>query len=70
MKNRYVVRQIFEGNSVYRRCMYGVFYEVEDTGIHTNDEYGNLVVLCHNELIAQKIRELLECDDFIERENR
>lgn len=66
MKRDFIVKPIVTAMSPieYER-MYGVFEHIEDTHIHCKDELANLIVLCYNESIAEKIRELLEIDEFI-----
>lgn len=64
---RYEVRQVDVGGYLVPDVKYGVYYHVENTGIHTpkDDIYSNLVVLCNTEFVADKIRELLELDNYI-----
>ena len=66
MKRNFIVKPIVTAMSLieYER-MYGVFEYVEDIGIHTKDEYADLIVLTYSELIAEKISELLEADEFM-----
>ncbi len=66
MNRNFIVKPIVTAMSPieYER-MYGVFEYVEDIGIHTKDEYSDLIVLTYSELIAEKIRELLEADEFM-----
>lgn len=66
MKRNFIVKPIVTAMSPieYER-MYGVFEYVEDTGIHIKDEYADLIVLTYSELIAEKIAELLEVDEFM-----
>ena len=65
---RYEVKQVDVGGYLVPDVKYGVYYRVENTGIHTpkDDIYSNLVILCNTEFIANKIRELLELDNYIE----
>ena len=65
---RYEVKQVDVGGYLVPDVKYGVYYYVENTGIHTpkDDIYSNLVVLCNTEFIADKVRELLELDNYIE----
>ena len=66
MNRNFIVKPIVTAMSPleYER-MYGVFEYVEDIGIHTKDEYADLIVLTYSELIAEKIAELLEADEFM-----
>ena len=66
--NRYIIKQVDVGGYLVPDIKYGVYYYVENTGIHTpmDDRYSNLVVLCNTKLIAEKICELLELDNYIE----
>lgn len=65
---RYEVKQVDVGGYLVPDVKCGLYYYVENTGIHTpkDDIYSNLVVLCNTEFIADKIKELLELDSYIE----
>ena len=65
MARRFIVKEIITETFPEYRKEYGVYEYVENTFIHTKDECANLIVLTYNLLIAEKICELLEVDEFI-----
>jgi hypothetical protein len=68
VKNRYYVDTFLEGDYFEREVKYAVYHYVENTfkHIHTNEDLCNLVVVCNTRLIAEKICELLNVDNYIE----
>ena len=68
MKEKYIVKPIVNVTAVEYVRTYGVYenYATDPDRRHCNDHYANLVVECKSELIAEKIAELLNIDDFIE----
>ena len=70
MKEKYIVKPIVNVTAVEYVRTYGVYenYVVDPDGRHcdNNDFRLNLVCECKSELIAEKIAELLNIDDFTE----
>ena len=68
MKDRYIVKRIQQISPIEMVVTYGVYenYATDPDRRHCNDHYANLVVECKSELIAEKIAELLNIDDFTE----
>ena len=66
--NRFIVKEFIEGNYFERETRYGVYEYVENTfkHVHTNEDLCNLVVVCHTKLVAEKICELLNVDNYID----
>ena len=70
MKEKYIVKPIVNVTAVEYVRTYGVYenYVVDTDGRHcdNSDFRLNLVCECKSELIAEKIAELLNIDDFTE----
>ena len=70
MKEKYIVKTIDNVTGVLYERTYGVYenYVVDPDGRHciNSDPNLNLVCECKSELIAEKIAELLNIDDFTE----
>ena len=70
MKEKYIVKPIVNVTAVLYERTYGVYenYVVDTDGRHcdNSDFRLNLVCECKSELIAEKIAELLNIDDFTE----
>lgn len=70
MKEKYIVKPIVHVTAVEYVRTYGVYenYVVDPDGRHciNSDPNLNLVCECKSELIAEKIAELLNIDDFTE----
>ena len=70
MKEKYIVKPIVNVTAVEYVRTYGVYenYVVDPDGRHcdNSDFRLNLVCECKSELIAEKIAELLNIDDFTE----
>ena len=70
MKDKYVVKPIVNVTAIEYTRMWGVYdnsIAVPDSKHYDNSDPNlNLVVECKSELIAEKIAELLNIDDFIE----
>jgi hypothetical protein len=68
MKNRYIVKEFLEGDYFEREVRYAVYYHVENTfkHIHANEDLCNLVVVCNTRLVADKIAEILNVEDYIQ----
>lgn len=70
MKEKYIVKPIVNVTSVLYERTYGVYenYVVDPDSRHcdNSDFRLNLVCECKSELIAEKIAELLNIDDFTE----
>lgn len=66
MKNYYVKPIVQISPCQYDR-KYGIFSKQpkDETKIHCKDEDANLVLWVYDEIIAEKIAELLDIDDFI-----
>ena len=70
MKEKYIVKPIVNVTAVLYERKWGVYenYVVDPDSRHcdNSDFRLNLVCECKSELIAEKIAELLNIDDFIE----
>lgn len=70
MKDRYIVKRIQQISPIEIVVKYGVYDNtiVDPDNRHCigDDPNLNLIVECKSELIAEKIAELLNIDDFIE----
>lgn len=62
--SRYYVKPIVEMNVFDSSVRWGVYEYSENTGIHCKETDPNLILWTYSEVSADKIREILEIDDF------
>lgn len=70
MKDRYIVKRIQQISPIEMVVTYGVYdntiVDADSRHCDNSDFRLNLIVECKSELIAEKIAELLNIDDFTE----
>ena len=70
MKDRYIVKRIQQISPIEMVVTYGVYdntiVDLDSRHCDNSDFRLNLIVECKSELIAEKIAELLNIDDFTE----